>query len=140
MEELQRADPRARRKAVATIVLGAILGGAAVLLLEQSRDGIHGWLAADLTRAKIAILVCLIVVGFLPLLFGAIWAWRLGSRVIQEGRHPPEGLKVVRDVTILRGAQARGRGRVYRALGLLLLVAGGAMLWLSFRLSSLLSP
>lgn len=133
MEEIQRADPAARRRAIAAVAVGATLGGAALMLLEQQRGEIAAWLTAGHFRAKLAALLVSVVAGFIPLLLGAIWVWRLGNRVIREGRHPPSGLKVLRDVPVLRGMAARRRGRAYQGIALLLIVAAGAMVCLGLK-------
>lgn len=134
MEEIQRADSQARSKAIAAVTAGAILGGGGLIVLEHYWQSLVTWLVGSPSRAKLGILVGVIVLGFVPLLLAAIWAWRLGARVIREGRHPPEGFKVIRDTPVVQGAAARNRGRALQALGALFVVSGGIMLWVFTKL------
>ena len=66
----------------------------------------------------------------------AAWVWNFGVRVLRGNRHPPEGVKVIRDTLVSRGAAARLYGRLYQALAALLVIAGLSVLalfWMVWR-------
>ena len=138
MEEIQSADSKARAYAVGIVAVGAVLGGATLLLLQLQREHLVAWFAESPLRLEIAVLGGVVILVLLTLLLAAVWAWRLGGRVLEEGRFPPQGLKVVRDTVVLFGAQARLRGRLLQGLGVVFIVAGSVMLWLALRLVSLI--
>jgi hypothetical protein len=60
----------------------------------------------------------------------AAWVWSLGVRVLRGNRHPPEGVKVIRDTPVSRGAAARLYGRLYQGLAALFVLAGLSILGL----------
>jgi len=129
MTEFQPADRQARRRALLLLVTAAGLGCVAIL----SRDGIARavGLRIDLVR------------WLLPAVFAgsavaaALWAWRLGARIVASGRFPPPGTPVVRRTPILTGDSAKRRGRALQWLGvtlLILLVLLSAIAWQLMRL------
>lgn len=138
MNELQRADSRARAYAVAIVVVGTLLGGAALALLQSQRDDLIAWMVENPLRLKTSILGGVVVLFLIPLLLASVWAWRLGTRVLDEGRFPPQGMKVVRDTVVVLGVQARRRGRLLQGLGVMFVIAGGGMLLVALRLVALL--
>lgn len=138
MGEIQSADSKARANAVAIVVVGAVLGGATLLLLQFQRDDLVAWFVESPLRLEASILGGVVTLIVLPLLLASAWVWRLGGRVLEEGRFPPQGLKVVRDTVVFRGAQAQLRGRLLQGLGVVFVAAGGVMLWLALRLVSLI--
>jgi hypothetical protein len=141
--ELQEADPRAARRAVALVAATALLGAAAVLLWEQRRPDVERWILEDpdhtTERVRWA-LALLGLAGGLPMAGFAVYFWHLGSSVLRAGRFPPPGVPVVRDTWVRTGPDARRRGRSIRLFALVLLVAAVAMPALLWHVGRLLTP
>ena len=119
MTEIQKADPKARRRALTTLILAASIGGATLLLIEHFRPALEEWIMqnpAELTPRIIAFLAGFVALGSVPLLAFALYFWRFGSRVAAAERFPPPGFAVVRDTPVLRGPAARGRGHLARTM------------------------
>jgi hypothetical protein len=57
----------------------------------------------------------------------ALYLWRLGSRIVREGRFPPSGVRTVRDTVVVNGRPAVWRGRGVRVLAGVLAVAALAL-------------
>jgi hypothetical protein len=131
---IQRADPRARRRA-RWLVLAALplLAGAAV-----GSELIARWLET-LARERPAEAVApirLAIVGLsaatvLPLLGFAAWTWRLAGRVAAARRFPPPGVAVVYDVRVLEGHAALVYAGMGRALALGLAACALALAWIA---------
>ncbi len=145
MTEIQKADPWARRRAVITLVVVALIGGATLLLFEHFRPALEDWIGQD--PAHRAPRVAVFLAGFValssvPLLAFAVYLWRFGGRVVAAERFPPPGFAVVRDTPVLRGPTARGRGRLARtmagSLALLACIAPVIIWWLLKTLASTL--
>ena len=127
MIEIQKADPRARRRAILTVVFAALIGSVSIFLLEQHGPALQDWIARDpaqlAKRLEIGLIVLTAAIS-LPLLAFAAYLWRFANRVIRTERMPPPGFAVVRDTPVLRGQFARHRGRMAQALaGFLALLA-----------------
>jgi hypothetical protein len=58
-----------------------------------------------------------------PLLLLAAWMWTYGVRVLRANRHPPPGVRLVRDTAVSRGAAAGRYGRLYQVFAAVLVVA-----------------
>lgn len=137
MAEIQQADPRSRRFALMCIAVAAVLGSGALVLLESHRQSLLSWFQGSSSHAQASIIVAALVLLLAPLFLMAAWVWNFGVRVLRGNRHPPEGVKVIRDTPVSRGAAARLYGRLYQALAALLLLAGLSVLglfWIVWRL------
>ena len=129
MTEFEPADPAARRRALLLLVMATGLGTAAVL----SRDAIAYAFGQqiDVARWLLPAVLAGSAVG------AAVWAWRLGARVVASGRFPPPGTRTVSKTPILTGDAARRRGRALQWLGvtvLTLLLLLAAIAWQLMRL------
>jgi hypothetical protein len=141
--ELQEADPRAARRAVALVAASALLGAAVVLLWGQRRPAVERWILEDPARTTERVRFALGLLGLtggLPMAAFAAYFWRLGSAVRRAGRFPPPGADVVRDTWVLTGDEARRRGRLIRAFALLLLAVAVAMPALLWQVGHVLAP
>jgi hypothetical protein len=135
MEEIQRADPRARRWAVVLVALGTVGGLVLIRLAESQRPVLEAWITSDPTEVDTRLR--LIASGFglafgVPTLLGAGFLWRLGGRIVSFNRFPPPGMRVIRDTVVLSGQAARWRGHVLQLLALILTLAAvgfGIMVW-----------
>jgi hypothetical protein len=133
MGEIQRADSRARQIAIWALVVLAIVGATVLLLIDHYREPLLAWALADSFRARAGVLV-LVALASAPLPVVAVYAVRIGSRVIRENRHPPAGTRVIRDTPVVFGAAARRRGRAYQVLATILFLSFGGALWILWRL------
>jgi hypothetical protein len=66
MAEIRRADPTARRQAVALVVLGAVVGTALLFAFELYRDPLLGWLRAQPSRVSVAFLLVAVTLSVPP--------------------------------------------------------------------------
>lgn len=110
--EIQRADPRARRKALVIVALTTCLGLALVPLVNgyfQALSGIAGGEPRDAVRALTTALAAVGGMGVALALGAAAWLARLCNRIRAEERFPPRGVAVLRDTPVLRGGAARRR-------------------------------
>jgi MFS family permease len=140
MNEMLRADPAARRKAIFLAML-LIAAGAALAGFLQSFTGKLGLLAeTDPQRALeqgslLLLALSAALVGVTLAL--AAWLYRQGSRIERAGRYPPPGARVIRDTPVVSGPGAAARGRLARwlAIGLgVVSVVVGALLVVVVRL------
>ncbi len=119
MAQIQKADPRARRRAIITLVLGALIGCGAILLFQHYAPALQDWILQDREKAGTRIAYVLMLFSALssvPLLAFAVYLWRFGSRVVGAERLPPPGCPVARDTPVLQGPSARRRGRLAQGL------------------------
>lgn len=132
---IQRADPRARRKAVVAVA-GIAVGGAVLIgvggpsLQRATSDALAGADRATTLRVLLLFVAALI----LPLLGFAAYLWRLGGRVISARRFPLPGAAVIRDTLVLEADDARRRGRVFQGLAAALAIAALALVFFASRL------
>jgi hypothetical protein len=135
MSEVQKADPVFRRKAIVLIVVALVVEAALIALVPPAIERL-----ARTDRARLpAVIAVAGIVLLAPLAGFAAWFWRLGTRVVSEGRYPPAGVSVIHDTVVLEGQAARLRGRVLRIMAMLLAAALAGMLILGWRLLRLLS-
>ena len=141
-EEVQRADPGARRMALGAVAIVVLLGVVLALRAGDLRAMLQTWLRGDpatvLRRARWLAAAAALVTVLPPALGGAV-LWRLAARVRAAGRFPPPGMRVVRDVRVLEGDGARLYAAVCRAGAVVLFVAALAtaavFVWLAVALS-----
>lgn len=138
MEEIQKADPRARRRARVLVAAGTVFGLIFFPLAGSYVPALARWVSRDpesrlrLARGALAIAFAVPTVGF------AAYFWRLGDSIVRAERFPAPGTAVVRDTVVLRGDRARRRGRSAQVVaGLLALLSAGFLLFL-WRLLALL--
>lgn len=129
--EIQRADLRARRRALA-LGLGATLAAAALIVALPG--WLEGWAETLLTRpvlerAHTARLLALAAAGGIgaPIAVLGLYFWRAGGRVLRAGRWPPQGTTVIRDTPVLRGADAIRHARRLRRSAFVCLAGGPAL-------------
>jgi hypothetical protein len=104
-------------------------------------DILREWLLSDpsqtTTRARI-LLVGLAAALVLPTIAMAIYLWRLGNRIVNERRFPPDGVRMIRKVPIVRGKPALLRGRIFQACAAVIGMAAVVMALMLGRLAALL--
>jgi len=138
METIQRADPKARRKAIRVTCVATVVGVAAILGFDQAREAIQSWLLEHIDfvlEHPIVVLLGAFIFAS-PILAAGIYCFLFGNRVVRAQRFPPPGYAVVRDTPILQGRQGVWRGRIIQFISLLLLCSAAAIpfiLWYLFR-------
>lgn len=131
MPEIQKADPDARRNALWLIAV--VAAGAALLAwiefapvgLGPERFGGSPWL-----------LVVMLVLLLVPMVAYGAYTWRLGRRVVEAGRFPAPGMKVIRDTPVQTGQRARVTGYVMMFLAVLMVAsafAGAVLFYVVYR-------
>lgn len=138
--QVERADPRTRRWALAFVALGAAAGLLAFSVVESRLPAIQAWITED--PAQAALRLRLIASGLaaavaIPTLLFAAYFWRLGGRVVRSNRFPPPGMRVIHDTIVWHGTSARRRGRILQGLALILSFIAGAFLTILWWLVSL---
>jgi hypothetical protein len=134
MAEVQQADRATRRLALISVVVAAGLGTGALILLDRHRHSLLSWFMANERHVQVGVIVVALALLLVPLLLMAAWVWRYGVRVHRESRHPPEGVKLIRDTPVVRGAAARLYGRLCQALAALFVLAALSVVWVSWML------
>ncbi|MDH3287206.1 MAG: hypothetical protein OEP48_05725 [Betaproteobacteria bacterium] len=127
---IQKADPRARRRAAVVLIAGVVVGALLLLVFERYEDALRDWIASmpELGPARIRLAaVAMIILLIAPLLGLAVYFWRFGGAVIGAQRFPPPGCAVVRDTPVLAGQKALRRGRAFRMISVFLLVAAAML-------------
>lgn len=134
MNEIQKADPAARRQAVLVIAFAAAIGGLLIAGFEHIREPFREWLSLEpaeaARRAKLALYVSAFILSALVIAF-AIYLWVLGARVLRAQQFPPPGFRVVRDTPVVEGHGATARGHVIQILAVCLGI-GAALSWTFF--------
>lgn len=83
---------------------------------ERYLEGLEG----DALHERLKLLFLLL---FLPLLFGGIYAIRMGRNILESGQFPPPGTKVIKATEIKEGAAARRYGYGVVLYGIALVAA-----------------
>jgi len=134
MNEVQKADPAARRQALLLIVFATATGALLFAAFEHYREPFREWLLSEpaetARRARLAVYVSASVLSA-PLIAFAIYLWLLGARVLRAQQFPPPGFRVIRDTPLVGGGGAITRGRVMQILAVCLGL-GAAILCLFF--------
>jgi hypothetical protein len=134
MNEVRKADPAARRRAVRVAILAAALGGLLISGFDHFREPFREWLASEpaetARRAKLVLSVSIFVLS-VPLIAFAIYLWLFAAKVLRAQQFPPPGYRVIRDTTVVRGPAAVTRGHAMQVLAVCLGI-GAAVLCLFF--------
>ncbi len=136
MAEIRRADPRARRIALAIVVLGTLVGAAVIAGIDHFRPELDAWLRRDSSSASTALLLAAAIAG-LPMLAAAAWLWAYGGRIARAEMYPTPGGALFRDTRVLAGSSAVRRGRLLQAMAVVLWTAGVVLLAALWRLWTL---
>ena len=124
-DEVQPADPGARRKAIWVVGVTTLLGVCAILAFEYFQGDLQEWLERNIGYlVRHPVLVFLAGLAFVsPVVVAGIYLLVLGSRAVRTRRFPPPGYAVVRDTPVHHGVQAIRRGRIIQLVSLLVMVA-----------------
>ena len=128
-QEIQRADPRQRRRVLFALTGVALAAALGILYLDAYLKELHE-LAEQAQPVAAARAMRAVRTGFALLMEGAVglsaYLGRTSWRTLRSERFPPPGQRVISDTRIRRGHQARRHGRaglVLAALTLLLTLA-----------------
>jgi len=137
MPEIQKADPKARRNAIFSVLLGAVAGTALYFLLELSIGNVNLWVQANanflVEHHYLTFLGMLLMVS--PILLIAFYLIRFTRQIIKTERFPPPDTPVIRNVRVLEGKAAVNRGWLLQILCWLILMPALAipfLVWFIF--------
>ena len=135
MDEIQRADPGAKRKAIWIVGMTALLGAGTLWVFEIYQDEFVAWLVdnLDYLAQNTLVVFFMAAVCAAPLIASAIILFLLGRRIVKGQRFPPPDYPVYRDTRVLKGSRAIRRGRIAQLLSLVILLAAAVIPFL-FRL------
>ena len=138
MPQIQKADRNARRKALAIVVAGVVVGSAVLMSLQLNRGRIDAWLfeRRGYLIEHPGLVALFFLVSMLPVFAGALYLWRIAARTIATRRFPPPGVQVVRNTAVLSGKATVMRGRLLQSLAGLLALVGllmPAVIWYLLR-------
>jgi hypothetical protein len=139
--EVQRADPRLRRRALAALAVIAVGGAVALVLLQGVLADLRQLRGNDFARARdaLAALFLYSIAGSALLTTSVcVYLWRMANRIRDTLQFPPPGTRVIRDTIVLRGEQAARRGRLLQWLACLLVISVIGLLAAAWRLRALL--
>jgi hypothetical protein len=140
MNEIQRADPVARRRAVWVVVIGSLIGGVAIFAFERYRPGLEQWLVSDpdlLAPRLTTVTLFLAVIITAPLFVVAAYLWVRGTSVCRYQRFPLQGERLLRDTPVVRGQAAAVRGRVLQFFAVGLAVMATLLAWVLWGLATI---
>jgi hypothetical protein len=137
MIEIQKADQNTRRKAIAIVGAGTLLGAVLITMADQFQPEVRAWVEQDPHVRVRVVIMALVLLTTGPALAMSAYFWHLGRRIVRAGRCPPPGLCVWRDTPVLTGRTAVVRGRLLATLGAVFGVAGLLLAFFLWRLMSL---
>jgi len=120
-QEILKADPSARRKAILSCIVAVIFG---ILILVWI---VPSWFEYLNTLPKDqSISLAINLIAFLSVIPFSIslYFYRQGLKIIKSERCPPPGTKVIKDTPIIMGEKARWRGKVLIVISIIILVCG----------------
>jgi len=141
VKEIQRADPQLRKRALVMVLVIAVAGAVALLILQGVLADLRMLRGNDFERARDALAAAFlwsIAASALLTVPAGIYLWRMGSRIRSALQFPPPGLRVIRDTVVVHGEPAARRGRALQGLAVLLVLSMGALLAIAARLHALL--
>ncbi len=124
--EIVRADKGLRQRLLIFILLIFMAGGAFMWWFS-------GWSKSVEPERALHVIVWSLIVLFLGVIPIGLYIIRLGSKIAEEERIPPLGMKVIKDTEVVIGKTARRRGRILQACGLLIIVVALIGAWLANR-------
>ncbi len=139
MTEIQKADPRARRRALLIVGAGTLVGVLLLATVDSGRPAFEAWVDADRHARSRLVAGALILLMAGPAIAMSVYLWRLGTQIVQSRRFPPPGRRVVRDTPVVIGEAAARAGRWLRILAVALGVSGLLLAVLLWRLVSRLT-
>ena len=107
------SNPEARTRFLVVVLFAALFVALLMWLIYSMDTTVMAWLEQNIqfivAHPELVFLAGLLLVS--PLLWGASYLFRYGSRAIQQKRFPPTGYALIRKVQIYEGPGAVRRGR-----------------------------
>jgi len=130
--EIQKADPEHRKRVLGVLVVVALAGVLGLAELEGhlrrleavARSTPHQAMASALLASRL--FLGAVAAGAVCV---AAFLGHRSWRTVRSGRHPPPGVRVIRDTRVVRGRRARLHGWIGLGLALLILLAGVLVPW-----------
>ena len=143
MNEVQKADPDARRRAILALIFAAALGALLISGFDHFGAPFREWLTSEpaetARRAKLALAVSIFVLS-VPVIAFAIYFWLFGARVLRAQQFPPPGSRVIRDTPVVRGQAAVTRGHAIQVVAVCLGLGAGVLCLFFWWFSQALPP
>jgi hypothetical protein len=120
-EEILAANRKYRRVILVALLVCVCFG---MVLLQWVLPWTTRYLTEREPQEALRVLqtvTCLLFLSVLPL---AWYIWSLGRKVVDSQQMPPPGVRLIKDVKVVKGAAAVARGRVLMALAVVLALAG----------------
>jgi hypothetical protein len=125
--EFLRANPRTRRVAILAVGVTVALMTAAIEWLLPRLSTLVA--AGQISRKSICIgFLVFLIVFVVPVVLAGIENVWLGRSAVQSGQFPSQNTRVLVDVRITHGPRAVRLGQMQQVLGILLVIAGFALL------------
>lgn len=125
MCKIQKADSRARTRALVITFAVFVIGICVMVLFERNQARLAEWFVANMATIydNTGVVAAVVLAFFAPFYLVAGYIFLTGHRVIDAWRYPPPGHSVIRDTKIMEGHAAVTRGRLLQALSVILTVA-----------------
>ena len=136
-EEILQANRKYRRVILLALAICMCFG---VVLLQWVLPWATRYLARREPDDGLRVLQIVISLMFLSILPLAWYLWSLGRKVVTAQQLPPSGVRLIKDVRVIKGRPAVARGKVLMVMAVVLALAalaGG--IYLPWKLSQVLS-
>jgi len=130
MSEIQKADPKARKRAVWTVIAALFIGVPVIYLLDANQHTFQQWLInhpADITQKINWLVITVFLAVTLPTWAFALFIWHSGGKVVKAARFPLVESRLVKDTPVITGAAARRRGKIMQVVAAVLVLTAGAL-------------
>jgi len=130
MPDIQPADPEARRKAIALLLVMCVLLLPLLWWLNANLASLESWIAQPEEAAEHAVLAIALLVasGVILLLVVAGYVNQLANSILSTERYPPPDIKVIKDTQIRRGKAARRIGKLLKGYVVVVLLLMAALI------------
>lgn len=129
MPHVQKADPQARRKAIFSLIAGAVVGICLFFLLEFFVGNVNLWIETNaaflVEHHYLSFIFMLLLVS--PILWLSIYLIRFAGKIVKAARFPPPDTPVIRDIRVFEGKSAIVRGRLVQVLCWMILLAAAVI-------------
>lgn len=120
-----QTNPEARTRFLMAVVFAALFAALLIWFIYNMDTTVAGWLEENIVfivaHPELVFLVGLLLVS--PLLWGASYLFRYGSRVVQQKRFPAAGYALIRKTQVFEGPGAVRRGRLIQVIAAFILIS-----------------